>query len=73
MGVRLARSGLKPGPWTTVTAPCQGCGELSELQVLDESYAYCPLCGTTNRWIRLRVEDGEYFVPTRRDDPMPNS
>lgn len=64
MGVRLARSGLRAEPWTTVSAMCQGCGQLSELQVVDEETAHCPVCGTTNRLIRLKGDAEDYVITT---------
>ncbi|MBI4541271.1 MAG: hypothetical protein HY704_17350 [Gemmatimonadetes bacterium] len=64
MGVRLARSELKPERWPTVRATCQGCEQTLDLEVLDRYYAYCPSCGTTNRWALLRGE-GDYIVVTR--------
>lgn len=63
MGVRLARSDLKPEPWPTVRATCQGCHHTADLEIIDRHYAYCPECGTTNRWAILRG-DGEDIVVT---------
>jgi len=58
MGVRLARSGMKPlDEWDTVRGVCDGCGNTVELEVLDETYAYCPDCGTTNRWQLIKLDD----------------
>ena len=58
MGVRLARSGLKPiEEWDTVEGICSGCEEAVELEVLDEKYAVCPLCQTTNEWQLIRLDD----------------
>ena len=57
MGVKLARSGLRER-WTTVRAQCEGCGQVSDLEVLDREHAFCPLCGTTNTWMVLDL-DGE--------------
>jgi hypothetical protein len=42
MGVRLARSGLRPEAFRDVKAPCQDCGEHVELQIIDNNYAHCP-------------------------------
>jgi hypothetical protein len=72
MGVRLARSGLRDaGDWKTVRAQCEGCGQVSELEVVDMDHAYCTLCGTTNTWMVLTLdEDGEVVVTGRRTDTV---
>jgi hypothetical protein len=62
MGVRLARSGLRPDAFETVKAPCQDCGEHVELQILDNNYAHCPVCGSRSRWVRLQVGDEDYLA-----------
>jgi predicted RNA-binding Zn-ribbon protein involved in translation (DUF1610 family) len=63
MAVRLARSGLRPHEeWQTVRMPCSGCGQTLELEVLDDDYAYCPACGTTNRRVIIQVEDETYMT-----------
>lgn len=62
MGVRLARSGLRPEAFRTVSAPCQDCGAAVEMQILDEEYAHCPSCGARNRWVRLTLGDDEYVA-----------
>jgi hypothetical protein len=68
MGVRLAKSGLRE-EWTTVTAQCEGCGQISEMKVLDREHAFCPLCGTTNTWMVLELDDnGKVAVARRRDE-----
>lgn len=68
MAVRLARSGLRED-WETIEAPCEGCREIRELQVLDDSHAYCPVCGTTNTWVLLEPEDEDerYVAVVPRD------
>jgi endogenous inhibitor of DNA gyrase (YacG/DUF329 family) len=62
MGVRLARSGLRPGAFRTLTAPCQECGATVELQLLSEEYAHCPACGARNRLITLSLGDEDYIA-----------
>lgn len=62
MGVRLARSGLREEPWQTVHAPCQGCGNVVDLQVIDSSHLHCPECGTRSRWVRLEVDEQDYIA-----------
>lgn len=61
MGVKLAQSGLKPEEeWESFEAPCQGCGQLEELKIIDALYALCPACGARNRYARITVGDEEY-------------
>ena len=67
MGVRLARSGLRE-EWTTVRAQCEGCGQLSDLKVLDREHAFCVLCGTTNTWMVLEFDDRGQVVVTGRKE-----
>lgn len=62
MGVRLARSDLRPDGWETVDAPCEGCGRVTTMNVIDPSTAYCSICGGTSRWVLIRVEDGHYIA-----------
>ncbi len=68
MGVRLARSGLRE-EWRTVRAQCEGCGQISELEVLDLDHAYCTLCGTINTWMVLELEEDGRVVVTGRKNP----
>jgi Zn finger protein HypA/HybF involved in hydrogenase expression len=57
MGVRLARADMKPDAWETIAGVCDGCGHTVEMEVLDDTYAYCPDCGTTNKWALIRLGD----------------
>ncbi len=67
MGVRLARSGLRED-WTTVRAQCEGCGQVSDLNILDKEHAFCPLCGTTNTWMVLELDgDGKVAVAKKKE------
>ena len=69
MGVRLAKSGLRnQEEWETVRAQCEGCNQVSELEVLDLEHAYCTLCGTTNSWMVLSLDDEGKVVVTGRKD-----
>lgn len=61
MGVRLARSGLRPEGLETVQALCEGCGRVTALQVVDETHARCPVCDTVQLWTMVRL-DGEEWV-----------
>jgi rRNA maturation endonuclease Nob1 len=67
MGVRLARSGLKKEPWDTLTARCSGCDQSTQLQVLGGAHAYCPFCGTTNRFLTMKLEEGGWVAVARPD------
>jgi hypothetical protein len=58
MGVRLAKSHLNDESFKTIRARCEGCGQVSELEILDANFALCPLCNTTNRWVMLTLADG---------------
>jgi hypothetical protein len=62
MGIRLARSGLRPAAFHTVNAPCQDCGAIVDLQLVDDKIALCPACGARNRWIRLNVEGDDFIA-----------
>ncbi len=65
--MRLARSGLRED-WTTVRAQCEGCGQVSDLNVLDKEHAFCTLCGTTNTWMVLELDgDGKVAVAKKKE------
>lgn len=66
MGVRLARSHLNDEAFKTIHAQCEGCGQVADLEVLDETFAICPLCDTTNRWVTLRLPDDSDITVTGR-------
>lgn len=66
MGVRLARSGLRPEGLETVRALCDGCTRLVELEVVDETHAHCPDCGTINIWTMIRLDGEEWVAVTGR-------
>ena len=67
MGVRLARSGLRE-EWAAVRAQCEGCGQVSDLKVLDREHAFCALCGSTNTWMVLEFDDdGKVAVTGRKE------
>ena len=56
MAVRLARSHLADDHFETLTARCDACGNVSDLEILDERYAFCPICESTTRWMVLDVD-----------------
>lgn len=64
MGVRLAKSHLNDEAFNTVHARCEGCGEVSDLEVLDDKFALCTLCETTNRWVRMTLPDDSEIILT---------
>ena len=66
MAVRLARSHLQDDAFDTVRARCDACGNVADLEVLDEDYVFCPICETTNRWALLDLDpDGKIAVTLR--------
>jgi uncharacterized paraquat-inducible protein A len=66
MGVRLAKSHLNDDAFDTIHARCEGCGEVADLEVLDATFALCPLCNTTNRWVKLSLGDDSEIALTGR-------
>jgi len=66
MGVRLARSHMNDETFKHIHARCEGCGEISDLEVLDERYALCTLCNTTNTWVKMTLADGSEITLTGR-------
>jgi len=65
MGVRLAKSHMNDSSFKTVHARCEGCGQVSDLEVLDATFALCPLCNTTNRWVTLDLGESMITVTGR--------
>lgn len=65
MGVRLAKSHLNDEAFETLHARCDGCGQVADLEVLDDTYALCPLCGTTNRWVVLETGESRITLTGR--------
>ncbi len=57
MGVRLAKSHLNDGAFRTIQARCEFCENVTDLEVLDQNFAVCSLCGATNRWTVLELAD----------------
>jgi len=66
MGVRLAKSHLNDETFKTIHARCEGCGQVSDLEVLDETFALCTMCNTTNKWVTLSLPDGSRVALTGR-------
>ena len=64
MGVRLAKSHLVDEHFPTMLAPCDACGNVATLEILDERYAFCPICESTTQWMRLNVDREESVVFT---------
>jgi Zn finger protein HypA/HybF involved in hydrogenase expression len=56
------------GEWKTVHGRCQGCGRMADLEVLDRTYGYCPLCGTTNRFVLLELDEQTAIAITEEED-----
>lgn len=64
MGVRLARSELRPKGWPSTHLRCDGCGALSEMEILDDTHVLCETCGTVNGWVLLDLlEHGYLAIP----------
>jgi len=66
MGVRLAKSHLADEGFDTIHARCDACGQVADLRIVDEDYAVCPICETTNSWVRMRLADDSEIVLTDR-------
>lgn len=66
MGVRLAKSHLNDEAFKIVHARCEGCGQVSDLEVLDEKFALCTLCNTTNSWVVMKLPDDTEIILTGR-------
>lgn len=64
MGVRLARSHLRDETFRLATVWCEGCQEAREMEVLDAHYAFCPVCGSTNRMVTLEGEGDGTISPS---------
>lgn len=68
MGVRLARSGEAKGePWSVVHAVCEECSFPTEFKVLDAKSGLCTVCGSVNRLVLLKLDDGSYVVSTGKE------
>ncbi len=65
MGVRLAKSHLNDGAFKTIRARCEACGQISDLEVLSDTLALCPLCNSTVRWTLLDLGDSVIAVTGR--------
>lgn len=62
MGVRLARSHLADESFETVRAKCQACGNVSNLEILNDEYAFCSICEATSRLALLNLDDGKVAI-----------
>lgn len=58
MGVRLAKSHLNDERFRVTRARCDACGQVSKLEILNETYAMCTLCDSTNHWAAPKLDDG---------------
>lgn len=66
MGVRLAKSHLADDRFRTVHARCDACGQVSDLEVIDEEYVLCTMCESTMTWVRMTLSDETEVVLTGR-------
>lgn len=71
MGVRLARSGLRPEAFQVVPGPCPDCGEVVELKVLNRDFVYCPACGGRSRWLHIQLDEEEFIALGKEEKPRP--
>lgn len=67
MGVRLAKSELRPDAFSTVPGPCPDCNELVELQVLNKDFVYCPACGSRSRWLHIKLDEEQFIALGKQD------
>ncbi|HSG49661.1 MAG TPA: hypothetical protein VLA43_17700 [Longimicrobiales bacterium] len=58
MGVRLAKSHLNDAALREVHGECASCGFLTTLEMVDDEHAVCSLCGSTNSYVIVDLEDG---------------
>lgn len=66
MGVRLARSGLRPEQLETVRALCESCETVQSLEIIDETHAHCPACDSVHVWTMVRLDGEEWVAVTGR-------
>lgn len=64
MAVRLAKSHMADGSFRTLVARCDACGNVAELEILDSTYAFCPICESTTQWILLDVDPDSQVAVT---------
>lgn len=48
VAARLARSGLGDGRMPTHVAQCEGCGQIVNMQEIDDVHGICPVCRSAN-------------------------
>lgn len=71
MAVRLARSELRAEGWKKVKGLCQGCDQVTEMDLLDQTHAYCTVCHTTNRCALVQLGEDDYILVVAVADPAP--
>jgi hypothetical protein len=62
MGVRLARTELRGKGWKKIRALCAGCEQVTEMQLLDRTHAFCTVCKTTNTCALLTASADDYVI-----------
>jgi hypothetical protein len=67
MTLRLAHSGERRDTVPTARARCDGCGQVSRMDVVDRATLLCPLCGTTNDWILMEQMEHGWVAIGRPD------
>lgn len=64
MGMRLARSRLKDDAFRHVHGQCGACGEMADLELVDQEHALCGLCGAPNTYVLLDLDDDSAVAVT---------
>jgi hypothetical protein len=62
MGVRLARSELRSEGWKIVKGLCDGCNQVTEMQLIDRTHAFCTVCHTTNACTIVTAGEDDYML-----------
>lgn len=68
MALRLAQSGLAEQMLTTRMS-CRGCGQSTEMQMVDRTTLRCPICGSINRWIMVELMGVGWVAIGRLETP----
>lgn len=67
MALRLARSHLPEEARVTSRMRCGGCGQVTEMEMVDRTALLCPLCGSVNRWILPELMERGWVAVERPD------
>lgn len=64
MGVRLAKSHL-PHDAKMITAHCDACGNVAEMEILDRTHAVCSICESTTAYTIVHIDETHSVTVTR--------